>query len=57
MRRFFDTNVLVYVFDEAAPSKQRRARELLEQEVAQGRVLLSTQVLQEFFVAVQAAIQ
>lgn len=52
MRSFFDTNVLVYVFDAGEPRKQQRARELLEQAVDQGRALLSTQVLQEFFVAV-----
>jgi predicted nucleic acid-binding protein len=52
MRRFFDTNVLVYLFDASAPRKKARAQELLKQAVAQGLVLLSTQVLQEFFVAV-----
>ena len=51
MRRFFDTNILVYLFDGAARAKQARARELLEQAVREGFALLSTQVLQEFFVA------
>ncbi len=52
MRRFFDTNVLVYLFDADAARKQARARELLKQTVEEGLAILSTQVLQEFFVAV-----
>lgn len=52
MRAFFDTNVLVYMFDAGAPAKQRLAGALLEREAALGRATLSTQVLQEFFVAV-----
>lgn len=52
MRAFFDTNVLVYLFDADAPEKQDRARRLLEREVTEGRAMLSTQVLQEFYVAV-----
>jgi predicted nucleic acid-binding protein len=51
MRAFFDTNVLVYLFDNDAAEKQERARELLAQQAGSGQVLLSTQVLQEFFVA------
>lgn len=52
MRRFFDTNVLVYLFDASAPRKKARAQELLKQAVGEGHAFLSTQVLQEFFVAV-----
>lgn len=52
MRAFFDTNVLVYLFDADAPDKQKRARSLLDEEVRSGRAVLSTQVLQEFYVAV-----
>ncbi len=52
MRRFFDTNVLVYLFDASAPRKKARAQELLRQAANAGLALLSTQVLQEFFVAV-----
>lgn len=51
-RSFFDTNVLVYLFDEDAPEKKARAQQLLEQEAGEGRAVLSTQVLQEFYVAV-----
>ena len=52
MKAFFDTNILVYLFDAGVPAKQRRARELLESHTRAGETLLSTQVLQEFYVAV-----
>ena len=52
MRSFFDTNVLVYMFDEDSPKKKPRAQALFEQETAAGRAVLSTQVLQEFYVVV-----
>jgi predicted nucleic acid-binding protein len=52
MRVFFDTNVLVYVFDADAPGKQATAQALLRRHTASGEILLSTQVLQEFFVTV-----
>ena len=52
MRVFFDTNVLVYLFDHHAPVKQRRAKALFQQHAADGTLLLSTQVLQEFYVTV-----
>src|SRR5258708_37342012 len=52
MRRFFDTNVLVYLFDASAPRKKARAQQVLTDTVTSGLALLSTQVLQEFFVAV-----
>lgn len=52
MKVFFDTNILVYLFDASAPAKQERARKLLGQHTRAGETLLSTQVLQEFYVAV-----
>jgi predicted nucleic acid-binding protein len=52
MKVFFDTNILVYLFDAGATAKQRRARELLESHTRASETLLSTQVLQEFYVAV-----
>ena len=52
MRSFIDTNVVVYLFDNAASAKQVRARQLLQEEVSFGRAILSTQVIQEFFVTV-----
>jgi len=51
MRAFFDTNVLVYLFDSDHPDKQARARKLFEQEVRNGSAVLGSQVLQEFYVA------
>jgi len=48
--KFLDTNVLVYLFDDDAPDKQSRARELLEAEA--DNLVLSTQVLGEFYVTV-----
>ena len=51
MKTFFDTNVLVYTFDASEPAKRERAQLLLEAHTARGETLLSTQVLQEFYVA------
>lgn len=52
MSVFIDTNVLVYLFDADAPEKQAKARELYAELALTGRALLSTQVLQEFYVTV-----
>jgi predicted nucleic acid-binding protein len=52
MRVFFDTNILVYLFDADNPIKKERARARFEAETAAGQIVLSTQVLQEFYVAV-----
>jgi predicted nucleic acid-binding protein len=52
MLTFFDTNVLVYLFDQDAQGKRKRARQLFQSEVESGRFVTSTQVLQEFYVAV-----
>lgn len=51
-RFFFDTNVLIYLFDNNEPEKKARAREVFEREARAGRAVLSTQVLQEFYVNV-----
>jgi predicted nucleic acid-binding protein len=52
MRTFFDTNILVYLFDADAEEKKEQASVLFEKEASAGRALLSTQVLQEFYVVV-----
>jgi predicted nucleic acid-binding protein len=52
MKVFFDTKILVYLFDAGGPAKQQRARKLLDQHTRAGETLLSTQVLQEFYVAI-----
>lgn len=48
---FIDTNILVYCLDGADPEKQKRCRELITALTAENRGVLSTQVLQEFYVA------
>lgn len=50
-RSFLDTNVLVYTDDASEPRKQRRAFELYRACFTRGRGVVSTQVLQEYFVA------
>ena len=47
---FLDTNILVYSQDGHSRSKQRRARTLLRDVQDGGNGVISTQVLQEFFV-------
>lgn len=50
---FLDTNVLVYAFDhDAGGPKTERSKELIEEGLREGRGSLSTQILQEFYVAV-----
>lgn len=50
-RTFLDTNVLVYLFDGDEQPKQQRARDILE-NAESGELVLSTQVLSEFYVTV-----
>jgi predicted nucleic acid-binding protein len=52
VRSFFDTNVLVYADDRAAPAKQRRALALVAEHRRARTGVLSLQVLQEYFVTV-----
>ncbi len=49
---FFDTNVLVYAFDQSEPEKSIIARQLIAEFGTDGNLVLSTQVLQEFYVVV-----
>ena len=51
-RSFFDTNVLVYLYDDDTPEKQSTAMRVFEREIEADRATLSTQVLQEFYVNV-----
>ena len=51
---FFDTNVLVYIHDARDRDKQRIASDLVERHFAEKRGVVSTQVLQEFYVTVTA---
>ena len=47
---FFDTNILTYAFDQDSPEKNEQAKELISQWMPTGRMVISTQVLQELFV-------
>ena len=49
-RVFIDTNVLVYADDASAAAKRTRALELLAELTRESRAVVSTQVLQEYFV-------
>lgn len=49
MPAFFDTNVLVYAFDEGEPVKREVARALVEEHLVNGDGLISVQVLREFY--------
>lgn len=48
-RSFLDTNVLVYAVDNAEPSKQKTARELMSMT---NDIVISAQVLNEFYVTI-----
>ena len=49
---FLDTNVVVYLFDRDAAAKQKKAREILAAEGRAGNIVISTQVLEEFYATV-----
>ncbi len=53
MPPFFDTNVLVYAFDEGEPEKRAVALALIEEHLVDGDGVISVQVLQEFYSAVR----
>lgn len=49
---FLDSNILVYAQDAGSADKQRRSRELIARLADSGDGVISTQVMQEFFVSV-----
>ena len=49
-RVFFDTNILIYADDADAGAKRERAQQVIEAALNNGNGVLSTQVLQEYFV-------
>jgi predicted nucleic acid-binding protein len=49
-RSFFDSNILVYTDDTGAPEKQEHSLDLLERCRIEQSGVVSTQVLQEYFV-------
>ena len=50
-KTFVDTNILIYSLDEFDPEKQMKCRELLKTLTGDLRGVISTQVMQEFYVA------
>ena len=50
MSFFFDTNILVYVFDRSESVKQVQAQDLVTAHMTARDMVLSTQVLQELYV-------
>lgn len=50
-RIFLDANILVYAQDIGVPAKQRKSREIITELADSGDGVISTQVMQEFFVA------
>ncbi len=55
-RVFIDTNVLVYAYDIDAGYKRQIASDIMKDLWLSGRGILSTQILQEFFVTVTGKI-
>lgn len=53
VRAFVDTNILVYAHDEGSGAKHDKARALVEQLWHERSGVLSTQVIQEFYVNVR----
>ena len=49
---FLDTNIIIYAYDVSAKEKHEQAKSILVDLWNSGRGVLSTQVLQEFFVSV-----
>jgi predicted nucleic acid-binding protein len=49
---FVDTNILIYAYDVSAGAKHATAVQILTELWDSGRGVLSTQVLQEFFVSI-----
>jgi len=54
---FFDTNILIYAYDLDAPAKRERAMRVLHDAWENENGMLSTQVMQEFYVNVTRKIQ
>jgi len=50
-KSFLDTNILIYQLDNRDPIKQKRCREIVRTVVSNHEAVISTQILQEFYVA------
>ena len=49
---FFDTNVLLYMYDGRSANKRERAIELFRNCLEAGSLVISSQVIQEFYVTI-----
>ena len=56
-RYFLDTNILVYAHDSTAQQKSQRARQLILEGLREECLVLSAQVLSEFFVTITQKIK
>lgn len=54
---FIDTNVVVYAYDRHEPHKRETARQILRRGIKDENIVLSPQVLSEFFVVVTKKIK
>jgi predicted nucleic acid-binding protein len=50
-RAFFDTNLLLYMYSGADARKQLQAKTVFQRHARSGQILVSTQVVQEFYAA------
>ena len=57
VKTFVDTNILVYAYDRGAGDRHEKALSLIEQLWQKGNGILSTQVLQEFYVNIRRKAQ
>ena len=57
VKAFVDTNILVYAYDRGAGDRHEKAQSLIELLWQKGNGMLSTQVLQEFYVNVRRKAQ
>jgi predicted nucleic acid-binding protein len=54
---FLDTNILVYSLDQSDSEKQKKCRGLVRSLTAENRGVISTQVMQEFYVAATSKLE
>jgi predicted nucleic acid-binding protein len=51
---FLDTNILIYSLDQSEPAKREKCRGLIKLAAGENSGVISTQVMQEFYVAATA---
>ena len=56
-KSFLDTNILIYQMDNRDVGKQRKCREIVKTLVLKHEAVISTQILQEFYVACTAKLK